>query len=134
MPKLTKEVQDAICSAIELGTTYEDAANAARITYRTFRNWIVKGQEEAEKDLKKKTKYLQFFQAVKKAEADAVKRNLAVIEQAKMEGSWQAAAWWLERRYPMKWGKTTKELVLSTDGQKTGVDLLVEALQDTKGE
>lgn len=48
--------------------------------------------------------YFEFFESVKKAEAQAVARNVAVIQSAAKD-SWQAAAWWLERKYPQEWGK-----------------------------
>lgn len=42
---------------------------------------------------------LEFLDAVKKAEEEAVVRNVAIINKA-ASTSWQAAAWWLERRRP----------------------------------
>ncbi len=30
---------------------------------------------------------------------------LAKIQKAAADGNWQAAAWWLERRYPADWGR-----------------------------
>ena len=32
-----------------------------------------------------------------------------MIEQAAKDGTWQAAAWKLERRYPQEYGKTVQE-------------------------
>ena len=53
--------------------------------------------------------YVQLFQAVQKAESDAVARNVAVIQTAAKK-SWQAAAWWLERRYPEEFATNRREL------------------------
>ena len=30
---------------------------------------------------------------------------MALIAKAAGEGNWQAAAWWLERRFPERWGR-----------------------------
>lgn len=97
--KLTPDVQDKIVAALRVGATYEHAALVAGISYRTFRNWMQEG-EHAERGL-----YLQFFQAIKRAEAEASVRWLARIEQAANDGVWQAAAWKLERRFPEQWGR-----------------------------
>jgi hypothetical protein len=50
-------------------------------------------------------RYIQFLQAVEKARSDAVVRNLTIIQKAANDGQWQAAAWYLERTNPKKWGR-----------------------------
>jgi len=42
-------------------------------------------------------KYLEFLESIKKAVQLARQVNLAVIHKAAQDGSWQAAAWFLER-------------------------------------
>jgi len=97
--KLTKSVREQICKYIELGVPYKYAAIAVGITERTLYYWLSKGEE------KNKGIYFQFFQDVKKAEAKNISRDLAIIEKAAQDGSWQAAAWKLERRHPDEFGK-----------------------------
>jgi hypothetical protein len=90
--KYSPECVARIVEAIEQGSTYELAASYAGIHYDTFRVW------QAEKPA--------FSEAVKAAEGRAALKWLKLIEQAAKDGSWQAAAWKLERRYPEKYGRT----------------------------
>jgi transposase len=45
-----------------------------------------------------------FADAIKKAEAEAEMRHVEIIDRAGTD-SWQASAWWLERRHSSDWGK-----------------------------
>lgn len=78
-----------------MGATYELACQYANITYETFNQWM-KGKPE-------------FSEAIKEAEGRAVVGWLAKIEKAANDGSWQAAAWKLERRYPSTYGRTVQD-------------------------
>ncbi len=57
----------------------------------------------------KRAPYLAFSNAVKKAEADAIARAVATIIIAGRK-TWQAHAWWLERKWPEDWGTNRLEL------------------------
>lgn len=96
--KLTDTVMKKIIEAIEKGNTYENAALLSGIAERTFYYWMEKGEKEQD------GKYYQFLQEVKKANATAEQRNVIIIQDAAMD-QWQAAAWFLERRNPAKWGR-----------------------------
>ncbi len=82
--------------AIKLGATYELAASFAGIAQSTFYDYL--------------NRYSEFSEAVKAAEGIAAVGWLAKIENAANEGTWQAAAWKLERRYPQQYGKTVQEV------------------------
>ena len=97
-PKLTAAVQQRVVQAICVGATDKAAAQYAGIAERTFYSWLVKG-------LAGQARYVQFVQAVEKARGRAAIGWLATIEQAAHTGSWQAAAWKLERRYPDAYGR-----------------------------
>ncbi len=105
--KYTPEVVQRVVQAIELGATYELAAGFAGISYDTFNEWR-KGKTE-------------FSEAIKAAEGRASVKWLAKIEQAASDGTWQAAAWKLERRYPNEYGKTVQDLNAKIDGEVTTV-------------
>lgn len=92
--KLTDAVQMRICQAIQAGATYEMAANLVGVRRQTIATWLVRGEKQSS------GRYRTFFDAFKKAEALCCVANLAVIKKSAQEGTWQAAAWLLERRFP----------------------------------
>lgn len=100
--KYTPDCVKRITDAIALGATYQHACNYGGITFETFNQWRAHRAE--------------FSDAVKDAEGRAVIGWLAKIEKAANEGTWTAAAWKLERRYPNDYGKTV------TENQHTGKD------------
>ena len=102
--KLTPEAQQKIVQAVASGNYLETAAAYGGITYTTFNNWMNRGEARESKI------YIEFFEAVKKAEADAEVLRVARISKAANEGNWQADAWYLERRYPNRWGKRVNEV------------------------
>ena len=97
--KFTEETQQKIISAIRLGMTYERAALAAGIAVSTFYKW--KKEAEEQKWGQKK----EFLDALKKAEAEGEAMLLQRIQKEAKNGTWQAAAWILERRHRERWGR-----------------------------
>lgn len=89
--KYTPDTVKRIVDAIRLGATHELAANYGGITSETLYTWM-------------RTKP-EFHRAVKDAEGAAAAHWLAVIERAAQDGTWQAAAWKLERRYTQFYGR-----------------------------
>jgi transposase len=100
---LTPEVQRRVCEAIAAGNTRHDAAEYAGVGASTVRCWLARGRRQS------RGKFQAFLAAVKKAEADAVVRNVAIIQNA-AKTKWQAAAWWLERKRGEDWSQT-KDLI-----------------------
>ena len=86
-PERVKKILDAI----RIGATYQHACNYAGIDIDTFANW--------------RARYPDFSDQVKQAEGGALVGWLAKIEAAANDGSWQAAAWKAERRYPDEYGR-----------------------------
>ena len=80
-----------------------DCAYTAGIHPDTVRQWRTRLQEE-EEGTPTLDELFTFFEADKKAIADARLERLARIEDASKK-SWQAAAWWLERKYPDEFGQ-----------------------------
>lgn len=52
--------------------------------------------------------FFHFFREVKSAESYAEAQAIGMIQQAASDGTWQAAAWYLERKHKDRWGKTEK--------------------------
>ena len=81
----------AIIAAVETGATYRHAAASVGVSERTLHDWQVR--------------HPQFSQALKTAEAMACMAAVGTIRRAAEAGTWQAAAWYLERRYPAEYGR-----------------------------
>ena len=88
--KRSPEREQVILNALRLGNTRRNSAAYAEISHETFYNWLDD---------------LTFRDAVEKAEADAEARFVGQIVKAAHDGTWTAAAWWLERRRREHYGK-----------------------------
>jgi len=95
--KLTPETKEDIVKALRAGNSRRDSALYAGVSETTFYSWMARGREG-------EPLYSEFLEAVEKAEAQSVVRNVAIIQRA-AEETWQAAAWWLERKRPDDWGR-----------------------------
>jgi len=95
--KLTPDTKEAVLKALRAGNSRRDSALYAGISETTFYSWMARGREG-------EALYSEFLEAVEKAEAQSVVRNVAIIQRA-AEETWQAAAWWLERKRPDDWGR-----------------------------
>lgn len=107
--KYTPEVVQRITEAIRLGATYELACGYAGIHKDTFYTWMNTKPD--------------FSDLVKDAEGKGAVGWLAKIEKAANEGSWQAAAWKLERRYAQQYGRQIQEHQGSMDVNYTGLTI-----------
>ena len=105
VPKLTPETQKVLVEAIAAGVPRAVAAMRAGISERCLYQWLAKGRKGG----KRNEGFVQLFQTLQKAEADAVVRNVALVQKAAAK-AWQASAWWLERRYPEEFGTNRHEL------------------------
>lgn len=91
--KLTPALQTRILQAIQAGATYEYAATYAGISRTTLYYWMQKGEQQ------KRGAFRTFLNEFKKAEARCCVGALAVVQKAAQAGTWQAAAFLLERRF-----------------------------------
>lgn len=99
--KLTPELIKEAARLVAEGNYITHVAQALGISRKTFYNWLEQGAR-ATHGLKR-----EFYEAITKAEAEAVLRNVKIIQKA-AETNWQAAAWYLERRYPELFGRKDK--------------------------
>src|ERR1035437_2091294 len=97
--KLTPDIQKRIGDNIALGLTYRLAAESAGVTYKTFNEWMNRGQTE------KSGKYYQFYNYIQKCNADAAKVLLERINEAAKSGDTQMCTWILERRFASDFGR-----------------------------
>lgn len=96
--KLNPDSQEEIVRLIRAGNVAELAAEATGIGERTFYDWMARGEKGDEL-------YAEFREAVLLAKAEAEAGLVARIAQAATNGSWQASAWLLERRFGERWAK-----------------------------
>ena len=96
-PTLRNGKRAAVLEALRQGNTRRAASEAAGIHHATFYRWI---EEDA-----------TLNDAVKKAEADAEQEAIKHVRSA-FGDSWQAAAWWLERRRRDDFGRNEKLTVI----------------------
>jgi transposase len=102
--KLTPGTAAAIIQATREGLPRRFAAARAGVGLSTLFSWLKTGRKA------KCGPYREFLDGIKKAEAEAVAARLATISAAGNAGTWQSAAWWLERRYPEEFGTQRSEL------------------------
>ena len=112
---MDESVWQRLNQAISVGAYIEDACIFAGISSRQFRRW----RELAEQGIEP---YAERWEEINKSESQSIVRNLFNIQNASNNGTWQASAWLLERKYPEKYGR--KETVnLSTDKKQFDVEL-----------
>lgn len=121
--KLTSEREGAILDALREGNSRTVAARLAGVGEATLRDWMAR--------------YPRIRAAIEKAEAEAEVAHVANIAQAAKDGTWQASAWWLERRQHAAWGKRvqvdiTQTIVEMVRDAGLGEDIEAEALAEAE--
>jgi hypothetical protein len=79
-----------------MGATHRLACAYAGVSEPTFYTWL-KAKPE-------------FSESIKRAEGAAAVSALQTIATAANNGTWQAAAWLLERRYPQEYGRRVEQV------------------------
>jgi transposase len=105
--KYNEEVVQRITQALRAGNTRRASCAYAGISEDSFSRWM---QDNA-----------TFADAIKKAEGDAEVRNVAIIQKA-ADTTWQAAAWWLERKHKAEWSSRIEQ----TGADGSPVKVIVE--------
>jgi transposase len=103
--RLTDEMQDKLVALLEAGQFASVACRLAGVAESTYYLWMEKGATA------KSGRYLEFSEAIKKADAMAEARRVETIRVAGTDPkSWPASAWWLERRHPDRYGRRAVEV------------------------
>lgn len=116
--KLTDATRDRIVQAILAGNYMETAAAYAGISKQTLYRWIQMADEPDADPI-----YRDFRDAVETARAQSEIRNVALIQKAANDGTWQAAAWYLERTNPRRWGRRDSVAITGEDGGPVRVEV-----------
>jgi hypothetical protein len=113
MTKYNDEIVNELIKYIKAGNYIKTACEAVGIDESTFYKWGKRAE-------KKEEPYFQFFQSIKRAESEAIIRNVITIQNA-AKRNWTAAAWFLERKDYERWGR--KELVGGIPDKPIQIDL-----------
>lgn len=116
--KYTPERVKRITDALAAGNSRGAAAVYGGITDDTLNAWV--------------RNFSDFSEAVKSAEASAEVAHVANIAQAATRGTWQASAWWLERRRAAEWGKVDRVQMqhADADGKRLPIGAVEEFVRD----
>lgn len=136
--KLTPQVTQQIVQALQAGNYQDVAASYAGISKGTFYSWMDRGRIERDRQGsgldpdETEAPFLEFLNAIETARAQSEVRAVALINKAAQGGTWQAAAWFLERSYPNRWSRYQRNEVTGPQGgpiqHVVGEDSLLAAL------
>ena len=125
--KLTDETVKTIVDAIKAGCPIAVACQAAGIGKTTFKSWMARGKSTDGAD----AHYRAFRADIRKARAHGEAQALGIIRDA-MPDHWQAAAWFLERSRPCRWGRVDRLKAVQASG--SGDDLRISMKYMTDAE
>jgi len=104
MVKLSREKISIVIQCVKNGMTYKHAMIMAGISESAFYRYKAVGEGIEKPKNKAEAIQKEFWESLKKAEAECIQRNILLIQNAAAT-SWQAAAWHLERTHPDIYGR-----------------------------
>jgi len=107
----TEKLGRALCTQIESGVTLRLAARTQGIARATLYNWLAAGSEGREP-------YASFRARLERAQAACDAQRTSCLSD-----DWQAAAWWLSRRFPKRWGSKVRVHIVETAEKMTDAEL-----------
>lgn len=123
--KLTPEIQDAICKAVEVGLRPDEAGPLVGVAPSTVREWLERGR--GEHPTRASAPYAAFAAAVEASQAKL--RQVVVAHwRGHMPDSWQACRDFMARRFPLEWGELTKvkQELTGPDGGAVQVEATID--------
>ena len=103
--KLNQELIDKVVDILLEGNYANVACECVGISEYTYYEWIKHAKRDEDAGIE--SIFTNFSKSIKKAEADAEKKYLETIKKASIH-TWQAAAWYLERKHRQKWATRTE--------------------------
>jgi hypothetical protein len=140
--KLTEKLIKNAGDLIKLGNYTTTVCQYLGIDQTTWYRWIREGKT-ARSGLKK-----QFYQTIKESEAHAEIRNVGILQKA-VNDDWHAASWYLERKFPERWGRRDRidanlnhqgeirhkvDLSLLSDKELDSLETIARKLTDSDGD
>lgn len=102
-PKLNRIILERVADGIRLELTHEEAAVYAGISESSFYHYRDQGEADRRND--KASIYVQFVEALERAQVQVKARCMVTINKAIDDGSWQAAFRLLECRHPEQFAR-----------------------------
>ncbi|WP_292461720.1 hypothetical protein [Methanolobus sp.] len=109
------EVSEPLIKLLKSGVPVIHACDAIGVASVTYYDWMKRGERATS------GQYHDFYLKVKQAKAEAIARNVAIIQKAAGH-SWQAAAWWLERTCPAEFGRREVEINMTQNNVEINTD------------
>lgn len=133
---ISKEKIDKLVKAIIAGSYIDTAAAYAGIHKMTFYNWLNTGSKEAEACIDEEREpvadlkiYVDFFDTITQALAEAETRNVLLISKAAAKNP-SCAMWLLERRNPKAWSMRQQIEQKTTFGTSSGTGKITFIVED----
>jgi transposase len=132
-PSIDDTKIQALLKALTAGHYMERAARMSAISLTTVYRWLDEGKKEREsieagnEPCKRGQAYLEISEAIQKAREAAAHRAMLAIQNAAQDGTWQAAAWYLERTDREHYGRYTQ--VAGSDGGAVKLNVTVEDME-----
>lgn len=110
-----------LIEALAAGNYMAVACKHAGIGESTVYKWLAEARDEfaavsqGRIPNKEKMRVVELADAIESARAEAETRNVFLIQKAAQGGTWQAAAWWLERTAPKRWGRFVRTEITGPD-------------------
>ena len=129
--KLTRALVEQIVELKRDGLCDADIIAAIGVHQATFYRWLKEG-EDAKSGVKR-----ALYEDLKKAESEYKRRLLTTIKGAAESRAqyWTAAAWLLERKYPMEYGRMERKTEESDNAPvQLTLGLVIEPMADDSDE
>jgi transposase len=132
-PSLDDAKVQALLQALTAGHYVERAARMSGVSITTVYRWLDEGKKEKEsieagnQPTERGQAYLEISEAIQKAREAAAHRAMLAIQNAAQDGTWQAAAWYLERTDREHYGRYTQ--VAGSDGGAVKLNVTVEDME-----
>ena len=104
-----------------------ETALYAGISEASFYSYLERGEADQENEVED-SKYVEFLEAVTRAESQAEIYAVATLRTA-MSEDWRAAAWFMERRRPSDWGRSERHEIKHSGSVQTEVPELPETAE-----
>lgn len=114
--KLTPEITEPILQHLRNGNFRVVAVGMVGLSQHTFRDWLKKGKKDPDSE------YGAFLAKVIAAEREAERKMVDVVFSGADKDP-RHAEWYLERKFPKRWGRKLSAEVTGKDGEPLTIEI-----------